>query len=93
MMKKIFNKGNADWYATTFKDFENRLNGQKSTDLHQLRKKALKSFQELGYPTTKHEEWKYTNTFNTEDLPKLAIVATEAYKLIRLRSPEQNNGT
>ena len=36
------------------------------------------------------KEWKYTNTFNVEDLPKLALVATEAYKLIRLRLPEQN---
>jgi Fe-S cluster assembly protein SufD len=61
MMKNIFNKGNADWYSTAFKDFENRLNGQSSSELHQLRKKAMQSFQELGYPTTKHEEWKYTN--------------------------------
>ena len=38
------------------------------------------------------EEWKYTNTFNAEDLPKLALIATEAYKFIRLRSSEQNNG-
>lgn len=38
-----------------------------------------------------NEEWKYTNTFNAEDLPKLAIVATEAYKLIRLRSSEKAN--
>jgi Fe-S cluster assembly protein SufD len=60
-MKNIFSKGNADWYSTAFKDFENRFNGQTSSDLHQLRKKALRSFQDLGYPTTKHEEWKYTN--------------------------------
>lgn len=39
----------------------------------------------------KEEEWKYTNTFNAEDLPKLALVATEAYKLIRLRSSEKAN--
>ncbi len=37
------------------------------------------------------EDWKYTNTFNAEDLPKLALVATEAYKLIRLRSSEKAN--
>jgi Fe-S cluster assembly protein SufD len=61
MMKTTFDKGNADWYSTVFNDLESRLNGQKSTDLHQLRKRALRSFQDLGYPTTKHEEWKYTN--------------------------------
>lgn len=61
MMKKIFNKGNVDWYSTAFRDFEIRLNGQSSSDLHQIRKNAMQSFQDLGYPTTKHEEWKYTN--------------------------------
>ena len=34
------------------------------------------------------EEWKYTNSFNIEDLPKVALVANEAYKYIRLYSPE-----
>ena len=31
------------------------------------------------------DEWKYTNSFNIEDLPKVALVATEAYKYVRLR--------
>ena len=29
--------------------------------LKEIRKKALARFEELGLPTTKHEEWKYTN--------------------------------
>ena len=36
------------------------------------------------------EEWKHTNAFSSEDLPKVALVANEAYKFIRLQSPEQN---
>ena len=32
------------------------------------------------------DEWKHTNSFNTEDLPKVALVANEAYKYIRLSS-------
>ena len=32
------------------------------------------------------EDWKHTNSFNIEDLPKVALVANEAYKYIRLRS-------
>jgi len=28
------------------------------------------------------DEWKHTNTFRTEDLPKVALVAGEAYKSI-----------
>ena len=31
-------------------------------------------------------EWQYTNKFRTEDLPKVALVANEAYKYIRLSS-------
>jgi len=36
-------------------------------------------------------EWKHTNTFNAEDLPKVALVATEAYKWLRLRSQENED--
>ena len=32
------------------------------------------------------EDWKHTNSFNIEDLPKVALVATEVYKHIRLSS-------
>ena len=32
------------------------------------------------------DEWKHTNSFNIEDLSKVALVATEAYKYIRLNS-------
>lgn len=36
------------------------------------------------------DEWKYTTAFSTEDLPKVALLAMESYKFIRLRSPEQD---
>ena len=36
------------------------------------------------------EEWKHTNSFNIEDLPKVALVATEAYKYIRLVENNQD---
>ncbi|MFC1636797.1 hypothetical protein ACFL5Z_18375 [Planctomycetota bacterium] len=36
------------------------------------------------------EEWKYTNSFNIEDLPKVALVATEAYKYIRLKAADSD---
>ena len=31
------------------------------------------------------DEWKYTDSFDIEDLPKVALVANEAYKYMRLR--------
>lgn len=60
-MKKLHIMGNVDWYAKEFSEFESKLNGQATTDLHNIRKKAIKSFVDLGYPTTKNEEWKYTD--------------------------------
>jgi len=36
------------------------------------------------------EDWKYTNSFNIEDLPKVALVANEAYKYIRLKSTDSD---
>jgi len=36
-----------------------------------------------GEDSTKN--WKHTHTFTTEDLPKVALVAQEAYKFLRLR--------
>jgi len=36
------------------------------------------------------EDWKYTDSFNIEDLPKVALVANEAYKYIRLKSTDSD---
>ena len=33
-------------------------------------------------------DWKNTNSFSAEDLPKVAMVANEAYKYIRLNPDE-----
>ncbi|MCP4610963.1 MAG: hypothetical protein GY845_19830 [Planctomycetes bacterium] len=36
------------------------------------------------------EDWKHTNSFDIEDLPKVALVANEAYKYIRLNPTDSN---
>ena len=36
------------------------------------------------------DNWKNTNNFNAEDLPKVALVANEAYKYIRLKSTDSD---
>jgi len=43
------------------------------------------------YKDKNDNEWKHTNSFGAEDLPKVTIVANEAYKFIRLRTSEQND--
>ncbi|WP_420147185.1 Fe-S cluster assembly protein SufD [Spirosoma sp.] len=44
-----------------FRDNEERMNGERKAPLHQLRRAALKQFDLLGFPTIRHEEWKYSN--------------------------------
>ncbi|MEP0821829.1 MAG: Fe-S cluster assembly protein SufD [Ignavibacterium sp.] len=51
----------AAWYQSVFDAFEKSLNGEAQSGFHALRKKALNRFKEMGFPTTRHEEWKFTN--------------------------------
>src|SRR6185503_13762976 len=44
-----------------FKDFEAGLNGHATEEIFKLRKQAIDQFDQLGFPTVKNEEWKYTN--------------------------------
>jgi Fe-S cluster assembly protein SufD len=44
-----------------FAKLQQRMNGDRNGDIHRLRRNALEIFREKGLPTTKHEEWKYTN--------------------------------
>ena len=50
-----------DRLVTAFRENEERMNGESKTSLHQLRRAALQTFDRLGFPTIKHEEWKYSN--------------------------------
>lgn len=50
-----------EWYRTSFERFEQTLNGEASSSLHTIRKNAIAKFIELGFPTTRNEEWKYTD--------------------------------
>ncbi|MBI5729756.1 MAG: Fe-S cluster assembly protein SufD [Ignavibacteriales bacterium] len=50
-----------EWYVAKFKSFEDKLNGQSKSFLHEIRKNALNSLAELSFPTNRNEEWKCTN--------------------------------
>lgn len=41
--------------------FEMHLNGAAESGLHKIRKEGIAKFSELGFPTTKNEDWKYTS--------------------------------
>lgn len=44
-----------------FKVFEAGLNGQSESAFHLIRRESFSKFDELDFPTTRNEEWKYTN--------------------------------
>lgn len=44
-----------------FQEFEKSLNGEAGSELHKIRREAIKHFDTLGFPAKKLEEWKYTN--------------------------------
>ncbi len=62
MNKMDLDKADAkSWFVQTFEIFESQLDGSKDTPFHEIRKSAISRFAELGFPTPRNEEWKYTN--------------------------------
>lgn len=49
------------WYISNFDLIEDSANGSTETPFHEIRKSAILKFSELGFPTPRNEEWKYTN--------------------------------
>jgi Fe-S cluster assembly protein SufD len=69
-----------------FLSFTQNLNGSAVKPFNQIRKAAFDTFDKLGFPTVKHEEWKYSNvkeltnkSFNFN--AKSAISATDIDKM------------
>ena len=52
---------NIKWYQSKFEAFEQSLNGAKGTSIHAIRRDAMHRLMELGFPTTRQEEWRFTN--------------------------------
>lgn len=50
-----------DKIESSFIVFENDLNGHAKTPIHKIRQEAFRTFEKLGFPTKRDEEWKYTN--------------------------------
>ena len=48
-------------FISAFDIFHSKLNGRANSSINKIRKSAIKRFELLGFPTTKNEEWKYTN--------------------------------
>ena len=50
-----------DKLSSSFIVFENELNGERRSPLHQKRRAAMERFELKGFPSTRDEEWKYPN--------------------------------
>ncbi len=48
-------------YVDAFRAFESGLNGQASTPIHQMRRRAIDRFEVTGFPTSRDEAWKSIN--------------------------------
>ncbi|MBI4325760.1 MAG: Fe-S cluster assembly protein SufD [Chloroflexi bacterium] len=59
----------ADTVLSAFDQLEQRLDRASPAWVRVVRKAAISHFAELGFPTTKHEEWKYTNIAPVAELP------------------------
>ena len=54
-------KESEDLYLKDFREFENRQASTTPAWLSKLRSEGMRAFAELGFPTTRIEDWKYCN--------------------------------
>ena len=71
-----------EFYRSEFAKFEKGLNGESGSPIHAMRKSAMARFAEIGFPTNRDEEWRFTNIapiVNRTFLPA-PVVPTAAVK-------------
>ncbi len=77
-----------------FQALEDKINGHKNSPLHQKRQEAMQHFKHLGFPNTKHEEWKYTNVNkilkNAYNFDSISELKAEDTQTLRLPEMEAN---
>ena len=56
-------------YFSNFAELEEQLAGQEPAWLQRVRKAAILRFSELGFPTSRQEEWKYTEVTPIQRIP------------------------
>lgn len=54
-------KSNIQPYINNFKLFEQNLNGQENEPIHEFRKTAINHLIENGFPSTRDEDWRFTD--------------------------------
>jgi Fe-S cluster assembly protein SufD len=57
----MLNRQETEPYLSAFKDYQANGAGHGPAWLKKLRESAIASFEKLGFPTTRNEDWRYTN--------------------------------
>ncbi len=65
-----------DTYCEAFERFEKR--GEQPSWVYPVRKAGLARFAELGFPTVKHEDWRFTNVSPIARMPFRPVLELEA---------------
>jgi Fe-S cluster assembly protein SufD len=94
----IYNTDFKSRLLTGFSQFEKELNGNTDSAIHARRREAIEHFDRLGFPTTKNEEWKYTDLKNLlkEDfdfIPNTQATALTASDIDKLVIPGTDANT
>ena len=55
-------------FQAEFENIQKNLNGKRGSDFNTIRTKSFAQFQQLGIPTVKHEDWKYSNLKNLDKI-------------------------
>ena len=58
-----------DIFLASFQEMEKRLAGKQPAWLSRIRREAIERFAELGFPTTRNEEWKFTSVAPLAKIP------------------------
>ncbi|NTU83769.1 MAG: hypothetical protein HGA45_31085, partial [Chloroflexales bacterium] len=72
-----------EWYRARFGDFERGLNGESGTPIHRMRREALERFASAGFPTTRDEEWRFTDVGPIARGQFLPVLKTGAHGVSR----------
>ena len=70
-------------YVIEFDRLEKSLNGMASSPVHGVRKEAIARFSTLGFPTTKQEEWRFTNVTPVARTPFEPVLAYDPQGVTR----------
>ncbi|MBI2817775.1 MAG: Fe-S cluster assembly protein SufD [Acidobacteria bacterium] len=56
-------------YLSNYRELERSLGASEPAWLRRLREESIQTFTELGFPTTREEDWKYTNLAPVSAIP------------------------